>query len=55
MANEASKLDLLLVKLDETGTKLDGLRNVLQQFVREEVDRQLNEHNAEGAGGNGTV
>lgn len=57
VANESPKLDLLLAKLDEIDPKLDGLKAALQQFVREEVDRQVTDREAEvkGQGGNGTV
>lgn len=57
MASEPSKEDLLLAKLDETSTKLDGLKLALQQFIKEEVDRQVNDRGIEskGQGGHGTV
>lgn len=57
MASEVSREDRLLAKLDETGQKLDGLRLTLQQFITEEVDRQVSAREAEakGQGGNGTV
>jgi hypothetical protein len=55
VANGNSKLEQLLVKLDELDPKLDDLKSALEQFIEEKLDQKLREREAKGRGDDGTV